>query len=302
MRNSLEVQEHRLDDWDSFEAQVVEIDRETQKLRTSRSLHVSDPLYRGQRDAAWHLATTLDRQRPGITLDKYLTFMERIQPRIEGVYRRKWPTLSEEISGLRRNGLDSIWLFPVRSANTRIILSFMVYLRQHGFPSPFLDWTDDPYRAAFFAFAGIAEGAERVAIFAFREWTGAMGYLVEGTEPTVMGLGPHILNTSPRHSKQRAQYTLCVERSASGTSLDCYIFADHERAINLPGFRMEAGVDVDEDRAQNVVDKYTIPASEQRKVLTSLAQRHISRCGLFGRSADALLEDIWNELIVDSAV
>jgi hypothetical protein len=289
-------------DWKGFETKVDEINRETDKLKRTRELHVSEPLYRGQRDARWHLKTTLDRQRPGMTLDKYLTIMERIQPRIERVSGKKWPNLRREVSELRQNGLDSIWLFPVKSANTETILSFMDYLRQHGFPSPLLDWTSDPYRAAFFAFTGIEESTPRVAIYVHREWAGSIGDSEKEHEPTVMTVGPPIRNATRRHSKQHAEYTWCVEKTASGRCLDCYVFTDHERVINLPGSCMEEGICVDIDRAQNIVDKYTIPAVERRNALASLAQRSISKCGLFETTPDDLLEDLWNELVVDSVV
>lgn len=296
-----EQKSHRLGGWESFEAKVAAIDRETRELKRTCDGHVAQPLYRGHRDANWHLETTLDRRRPRVTLDEYLTIMERVQPQIERIYRRKWPNLGQEIAELRRTGLDSIWLFPVEGANTESILSFMVHLRQHGFPSPLLDWTSDPYRAAFFAFSGIERETQEVAIYTFRERTGSTADAKTVEEPCAMALGPHIRNTSPRHAKQRSQYTWCVERLESRTSLDCYMFSDHERAVNLPGFRIEAGTCIDVDRAENIVDKYTIPASEQSKALASLAQRKITACRLFGPTVDNLLVDLWHELVVDSA-
>ena len=290
-------------DWESFEAKVADIDRETQELKRTRGLPVSEPLYRGQPDARWHLETTFDRQRRAMTLDKYLTIMERTQPRIDAVPGKRWSGLGKEISALRRNGLSSITRFPTEDADTQTILSFMVYLRQHGFPSPLLDWTSDPHRAAFFAFRSIEEGTQEVAIYTFREWAGSMADGPDEEDaPLAMTLGPDIGNTSRRHSKQKAQYTWCVKKSSSNVSLDSYIFADHEDAISLPGFRMECDRCIETHRAGNVVDKYTIPASERRKALASLAQRDINKCALFGHSADNVIEDLWNELVIDSAV
>lgn len=60
-------------DWETFKARVDEIDQETDVLKRTRHLCVSEPLYRGQRDASWGLETTLDRRHPGMTLDAYLT-------------------------------------------------------------------------------------------------------------------------------------------------------------------------------------------------------------------------------------
>jgi len=233
-----------------------------------------------------------------MTLNKYLTIMERIQPRIERIAGKKWPGLRKEISGLRRNGLGSIWLFPVKSADTETILSFMVYLRQHGFPSPLLDWTADPYKAAFFAFSGVEAETQKVAIYVFRERVGLGTGCKEECEARTMALGPDIENTSERHLKQEAQYTSCVKKSKPGPSLDCYILTDHEQVIN----------EVDADEAgnplivANVVTKYTIPASERRKALATLAQRNIGKRTLFEGTPDDLLEDLWNELVIDSTV
>ncbi len=295
-------------DWEAFEAEVAKIDRQTHELKRTRNLYVSEPLYRGQPDATWHLTTTLDRRKAGLTLDKYLCVMERIQPRVESISGMKWGKLREEISGLRRNGLDSIWLFPVKSANTEAILSFMVYLCQHGFPSPLLDWSSNPYTAAFFAFSAVATGAQGVAIYLFREQVGLGTDAKRDGEPCAMGIGPHIENTSERHTKQQAQYTWCVKKPISGRRLDYYVFTDHEQVINLPGFRMEGNICVDTDKpgkplvAENVVEKYVIPASERGKVLASLAQRNISGDTLFGDTADDRLEDLWNELLIDPTV
>jgi hypothetical protein len=241
-----------------------------------------------------------------MTLDKYLTIMERIQPRIEGISGMEWKNLREEISGLRRNGLHAIELFP--AANTETILSFMVYLRQHGFPSPLLDWTKSLYIAAFFAFSGIELATQKVAVYVFRERVGLGTEAKKAGEARAVRIGPCIGNTSERHLKQQAQYTWCVKKSSSGSSLDSYVFTDHEQVINLPGFRRNGDSCVDTDKAgnpligENVVDKYTILASEQRKALVSLAQGNINRCTLFGGTPDDLLEDLWNELVIDSTV
>jgi hypothetical protein len=133
-------------DWEAFEAEVAKIDRQTHELKRTCDLYVSEPLYRGQRDATWHLTTTLDRRKAGLTLD------------------------------------------------------------------------------------------------------------------------------------------------------------------NLPGFRLEGDICVDTDKAgkpsvaENVVEKYVIPASERGKVLASLAQRNISGDTLLGDTADDLLEDLWNKLLIDPTV
>ncbi|WP_349246645.1 FRG domain-containing protein, partial [Anaerobaca lacustris] len=276
-----------LDGWSHFVTTARYLKRETGSLRCQRELSVSDTVFRGHRDAAWHLQTTLDRERPGMSLRQYFDIMARILPCIERHSKRQWPDAEKAIRRLMRVGLPNI--YSLREGNSAAaVLSFMAYLRHHGFPSPFLDWTRSPYVAAFFAFESCDLCAQEVAVHTFRESTGWIGESPDTSEVRALGIGPQLLGTSTRHGRQRSEYTLCVEKVSSNPCLDSYIFADHEAAINVPGFRIEGGRELDVSDAENAVTKYTIPAGERNAALASLAEKGITRQRLFTHGVENL--------------
>lgn len=88
--------------------------------------------YRGQSDAAWTLKTTFHREadKTGMTMDQYLAF-------IEG-------ELHYQISS-RLNE-------RIRIEDPYEFASYVALLRNHGFPTPILDWSISPYVAAYFAY------------------------------------------------------------------------------------------------------------------------------------------------------
>jgi hypothetical protein len=283
--------------WEGFEAAVQELEAETRALRTARNGYVSRILYRGHRNAEWHLETTLERERPGLSLFYYLDIMKQLRSVVEQYAGKRWPGLDEEIDRLNQKGLESIFLFPTDRSPTRQIISFMAFLRHHGFPSPLLDWSQSTYVAAFFAFEHIDSQVDAAALYSFREHTGGAGEAKDPERPIAIGIGPDLFETSERHKRQQSEYTVCVRRTTSGSRLDSYVFADHEKAINLPGFIVqEDGECCDIPVAENVVTKYTVPAWEQRKVLGILRERCITRRRLFGDDIDNLLQDMWHNV------
>ena len=172
----------------------------------------------------------------------------------------------------------------------------MSFVRQHGFPSPLLDWTSCPYIASYFAFGSIDSNAERVAIYTFRERTGMGIDCKDTSEPQMDSLGPDIANTSPRHSKQKTQYTICIKKQKSGESLKHYIIANMEKDINRTGFSTSDNCTEDIPEAGNVVRKYTIPVTEKKKVLKELESKGINRELLFpNNTQDDILIDLWNK-------
>ena len=89
--------------------------------------------YRGQADATWELNTTFHREarKTGMTMSQYLNLIEN-----GDVHYQICSRLNERF---RVND-------PLEYA------SYLALLRNHGFPTPMLDWTLSPYIAAFFAF------------------------------------------------------------------------------------------------------------------------------------------------------
>ena len=205
-------------------------------------------------------------------------------------YKEKWPDLEKEINNLNVN---SILSFPTSEANSNQIIYFMTHLRHFGFPSPLLDWTEDPLIAAFFAFENIPHSAKRVAIYTFREYTGHTPDMGNTLETTAIEIG-HNIPGIERHENQKSHYILCVQQDYTKDFKNAK-FANTEEAINKPGFYLnENGNDIDLDSVQNVTSKFTIPVSEKNRVLKKLQTMDINRCFLFEETEDNRLSDCWN--------
>ncbi len=282
-----------LDSWEEFEEEVKNGDIETEKLKKSKkAFALTTPIiYRGLADSKWCLESVLERKiKKDITVNFYFNMMLEVWNRPVSAYKEKWPELENEIRGLN---VDDIYLFPTTAANSNQIISFMVHLRHHGFPSPLLDWTADSRIAAFFAFENIPESAERVAIYTFREHTGYMPDMSNVLEPAVIEIG-HNIPGIERHEKQKSHYILCVQLDNTG-DLKNAKFSNMEKDINKPGFYSDSNGDaVDLSLVRNVTCKYTIPVSERNKVLKKLQTENISKSFLFGETEDNRLSDYWN--------
>jgi len=142
--------------------------------------------------------------------------------------------------------------------------SFWIYLRQHGFPSPLLDWTSSPYIAAFFAAAERRKEADRIAIFAYVETPedgksdGVVG------EKAISVQGPY-LRTDRRHFLQQCWYTICTQLIEGE-----YHFTSHEDVFTHP-----------KRHPQDVLIKLTIPSTERVKMLQALRLMNITLFSLF---------------------
>jgi hypothetical protein len=123
-----------------------------------------------------------------------------------------------------------------------------------------------------------------------------MNDMKNALKPTMDSLGPDVGNTSKRHFKQKAWYTLCARNPNNGSYLDNYIIANMEEDINCPGFSMSDNGTKEIPEAGNVVRKYTIPVTEKKKVLDELESKGINRESLFESTLDNILFDLWNKL------
>lgn len=248
-----------MSDLETFEA----FENEVSRLKTSYP-ESSDLLFRGQGDEAWGLDTTLQRRSPyQPTWSEYARLVRATLPAVQTLTNGDWhPPTTEQLMKWGSE-FDQGHEAPPG-------YDYYVYLRHHGFPSPLLDWSISPYVAAYFAFRSPL--AKRVAIFVYMERTG-VGKIGSSDRPRITHLGRYV-KSHPRHVLQQCEYTVC-SRFDAGT----WRYAPHEDVIRLA------------DLKQDLVWKFTLPATERLKVLKRLDEYNLNAYSLFP-TEDALLETV----------
>jgi hypothetical protein len=254
-----------LSTWEDFESRLKTLTSTPMQPGEGVPSGHSPFLFRGQASHCWHLTATLERYVSNrMTLKQYYRTIYAVKPQIETFTGVDWSILapSEYEDWLATRDLLVSVNFPG--------YEYMVYLRHHGFPSPLLDWTRSPYIAAYFAFVGASEAAERVAIFAFREHAGA-GKVLTKDEPHIETLGPYI-RSHRRHFLQQSEYSICLVYDAN-----TWFFSNHEAVCgNVLA-------------EQDILWKFTLPVSERLKVLLMLDGFNLNSFALFA-SEEALME------------
>lgn len=287
-----------LDNWEQFLRVIEENNKETQSYKENKNAiwRTSDILYRGQSNSKWPLKSTLERRKSEIKVGDYFNLMLKVYANLPLKEQQKWPNLKNQIESL---SIESIYLFSTVEANSVQIISFMIFLRHHGFPSPLLDWTRNPLIAAFFAFNDTPSDVQSVTIYSFREHTGYTSDFRNSSEPIAREIGPDIDAKTSRPKNQESHYTLCAKQSY-GKNFNDAEFASLEYDINAPGFYIDRdGNDKDVSQARNIVRKYIIPISERNKAFNTFTQENINMCYLFGKTTDNKLTDLWNQLTVN---
>jgi len=79
-----------LDSWEAFEEQLVLL-REVREKANDRNRPSSKLLFRGQKDSAWELKTSLEREclQP-VTLNQYFNLITAVRPEIESQMGVRW--------------------------------------------------------------------------------------------------------------------------------------------------------------------------------------------------------------------
>ena len=199
-----------------------------------------------------------------MTFRKYAQLMTVIYPEISTVTNRTFPVPSYAEFDAWMSKAEKESYVPIGAPPG---YEFMVYLRQHGYPSPLLDWTDSEYIAAYFAFADTPQGdpPHRVAIYGFVERPG-FSKISSVVAPAIVGAGPFV-KSHPRHFTQQARYTYCLKYDEQWKYVSQQLVFDSDPASLT--------------NHQDVLYKFTLPASEKCEVMKELHRFNITAWTLF---------------------
>jgi hypothetical protein len=262
------VIEKNLNSWEQLQSEIG-------NLVESLGESSGDLLFRGQAESNWKLDTTAERKlKSPISLSRYYRFAYTAKTRLETFIEATWdiPTPPEFDNWLNKKDTLTFFDFPG--------YEYLAYLRHHGFPSPFMDWTASPYIAAFFAFNDCSpfEG-KFVSVYCYLEYSD-VGKIRSSDQPGIYVLGPYA-KVHRRHVLQQSQYSICVELDQEYRS----IYANHESVFTRS------------DERQDRLWKFNVPSRERREALKSLNYMNINSYSLFG-SENSLVESIsTNEII-----
>jgi len=247
--------------WDEFEDRVKEL----------RQNHKGDSplLFRGQGDATWALATTLERAgHHRMRFTSYYEVVSRFQPEIETLTGMNWETPPYPEMDFLLRDYDTL-----RSALRNVpVYRYLLYLRHHGFPSPLLDWTRSPYVAVYFAFRQPPIATDgQISIFVFSEMP--EHFKAGGNyRASIIRLGPYV-RAHRRHVLQQCDYSICVFFE------NLWRFKPHGHVFSL------------DEPHQDILTKINIPSTERLKVLRLLDDHNLNAFSLFG-SEESLMETI----------
>ena len=255
------IEEKNLASWEQLQAEIA-------TLIESLGERSDDLLFRGQTDSCWTLETTAERDlKSPISLSRYYRFAYTAKTRLETFIDASWdiPTPPEYDKWLDEKDTLTFHPFPG--------YDYLAYLRHHGFPSPFLDWTASPYVATFFAFTGRTSANGSVSVYCYLEQASA-GKLRSSDQPAIYTYGPYA-KVHKRHVLQQSQYSICVEFDQDHNP----IYSKHESVFKKS------------DEQQDRLWKFNIPANERTTALKSLNTMNINSFSLFG-TEDSLVETI----------
>lgn len=257
------MEDKKLSNYDELLTEI-----ESLKDRYSAKRFPAELLFRGQGNSLWSLETTLERSYNNNMLfsDSYMGFALKIKPEVESFTKTQWET-KMNVSEIENHIFKDIKLLLPH-------LEYLIYLRHHGFPNPLLDWTRSEFIASFFAFHEIAPEADRVAMYVYIDKTNGVRSYDRGETPQIT-LYDEPIRSHPRHFVQKACYTISSKRERDKNSHE---FIPHESVCSDEG-------------EQELLFKFSIPASERKSVLRRLDAYNINPYTLF-QTEDALISSL----------
>jgi len=206
------------------------------------------PLFRGVTNKSYELKTTLDRVREECPCGEY--------------YRDAFSLLSQLDPDQKSDYSNAENLYEN-------FIKYYSYLRHHSFPSPWLDWTFDPYIALFFAFSDIYY-AEDKAIYLFRtdlKMKPEYDYLFSVYCISIYQAPEDPYN--PRSKNQKSFFTECKDNNSSH-------FGNHHKILS---------------KSDDLLIKYNVSNQNKREVIEALKLRNISFCSLYGDTQENKVKD-----------
>lgn len=252
------METHYTQGWE--EAQVI-----VESIKTKHS--TQRILFRGQSNQVWKLQSTLERKTSReFDVFSYLKLALRARNEIEAFTGKRWeiPSLEDLTKNFAEKAQDIGVYFPA--------YDYLAYLRQHGFPSPLLDWSESPNIAAYFAFSECTDADPAIYCYVERPNGYKFGDLID---PAISVLGPYV-TADKRHFSQRAWYTVSTR---FGLVRERHIFSSHEDVFDQ------------EHDGQDELIKIVVPQTEKLKVLKSLYDFNINHYTLF-LSEDSLIRSL----------
>lgn len=258
------MSKYDLNSWEEFHSKIMAI----------KSKYCGDTiLYRGgdADEENKHLKTSLERfSKKTWTVKKYIRLSMQCVTQIEAYTGKMFnlPTWNNFEIEFDNNCLtDNTNFFSTFPQ----LYSYLIYLRQHGFPSPLLDWSASPYIAAYFAFAEKEiNQVGKKAIFIYVEHPQGVKTYWPGNG-VITRFGPNI-NTHKRHFLQQAWYTVALKKL--NPDQKDWEFANHSKFF-------EEYIEGEDDGNQDILIKITIPKSERIKVLSYLDEHNLNQFSLF---------------------
>ncbi|HKR67140.1 MAG TPA: FRG domain-containing protein [Thermoanaerobaculia bacterium] len=184
----------RYDTWEEFKANIVVELFGRERFRRGRFI------FRGQRNAEWHLDTSFDRNYPSLN-------------------NADRGRVADELLDAFRNALSEQGLLDDMQSS-----EFVALAQHHGLPTRLLDWSESPYIAAYFAFSG--------ALLS-REMEAAVSVWVLDTASPIWGEESGVTIMTARGSKNqrlRNQYGRFTLSKTPFRTLEEYVTAFDEKA------------------------------------------------------------------------
>lgn len=251
--------------WSDYRSAIEDVYSKYGKHRFGSYELKNRVLFRGQADASWRLVTTLERfSKRTWSVRDYAQLAHRCGPQVESFTDRSLDLLGWDALAKYCESFDPVEQGPPD-------YSFWIYLRQHSFPSPLLDWTLSPYIAAFFAASDRTESDKR-AVYAYIETPQGTKGGCAGSK-AISVLGPY-LRAHKRHYLQQSWYTICTQQNEAK-----YFFTCHEDVL------------APNSEHQDLLLKITVPSTERLAMLADLHETNINWFSLF-QTEEALVRTL----------